>query len=258
MTSVFAMTKLYFLGSVRRQVHLATVFLGLILLGLPAYVNAFSLGQNAFERVSTDFGLTLIGYFAVGMALTLASSSIPKDIENRSLYPILARPVTRAGYILAHFLAIAVLLGLSLLFLAVCLSVALSVLTKKPEFGIFVAVAANYATACIVASVTLCISTIASPALAGTVGAFVFLVGSLPGAFIRFFLVEDRDSAFSATLANGLKSLLPDLSVLSLKDPIVHHIEFSHAYLPAAATYAVLWMAIPLLAATLMFGKRDL
>ena len=258
MSQIYDMTKLYFLGSMRRQVHLATLFLGVLLFMLPAYINAFSLGINAFERVSKDFGLTMINYFGVGMAILLASSAIPKDIENRSLYPILARPVNRSGYILAHFLAVALLLAMSFTFLGLSLSVAISAMTRDLELAIFLPLFCSYILSCVIAAFCIAVSTVASPALAGTAGAFVFLVGSLPGAFIRFFLVEDRDSTFAVALATGFKSILPNLSVFALKDPIVHEIAFNPLYVPAVIAYGLQWIAIFLLFATILFGRRDL
>ena len=258
MNRTFAMTKLYFMGSMRRQVHLATLFLGVLLFMLPAYINAFSLGIDAFERVSKDFGLTMINYFGVGMAILLASSAIPKDIESRSLYPILARPVSRSGYIVAHFLAVAMLLALSFAFLGLSLCLSVSVMTKELEYAIFLPLFSSFLLSCVIASFCLAVSTVASPALAGTAGAFVFLVGSLPGAFIRFFLVEDRVSSFAVALATGLKSVLPNLSVFAMKDPIVHEIAFSPLYVPAIVVYGVQWISIFLLLAAILFGRRDL
>lgn len=258
MRTIKALTKLYFLGSLRRQAHLATLFIGVILLMLPAYINAFSLGVNAFERVTKDFGLTIIAYFGVGMALLLASTSIPKDLENRAIYPVLARPINRMEYILAHLLATLILLLASVLFLGGCLSLALSAMTRTFDPRFFLAILALFLQLSIVASLTMAVSTVASPALAGTFGAFVYLVGSLPGAFIRFFLVEDRGGGFSASLATGLKSILPNLSLFNLKDAIVHEIPLDPAYVPAVIAYAFLWIALSLVLATTLFGKKDL
>lgn len=258
MRKVLSLTKLYLLGSIRSQVHLATLFLGVILLMLPAYVNAFSLGINAFERVSKDFGLTVIGYFGIAMAILLASSSIPRDIERRIIYPILARPLSRLQYIVAHFLAVAVLLALSLFVLGVCITTSVSMMTQEIDLSVFIAIFMSYLQALIVAAACIAASTWASPALAGTFGAFVFLVGSLPGAFIRFFLVEDRDSQLSATLATGLKSLLPNLSVFSLKDPVVHGLPLNPYYIPSVTVYGILWIVCLLLFGGILFGRRDL
>lgn len=258
MSNILALTKLYFLGCLRRQAHLSTLFLGAILLMLPAYVNAFSLGISAFERVSKDFGLTLITYFGVGMTLLLASSSIPKDLENRSIYPILARPINRLEYILGHLMAILLLIALSLLILGSCLTVSVAGLSRTVDFQIFIALLALFGQLSIVASLTVAVSTVASPALAGTVGAFVYLIGSLPGAFIRFFLLEDRGSEFSSMLATALKAVLPNLSIFQLKDAVVHNIEYSSAYLPSICLYAMLWVLIALTLSAMLFGRKDL
>jgi len=256
--NTMALARLYFLGSLRRQAHLATLFLAAILMMLPAYVNAFSLGVDAFERVSKDFGLTLITYFGVGMTILLSATSIPKDIESRSVYPVLARPIYRIEYVLAHFLAVISLLFLSLLFLGGALTISLGALTRSVDPRILIALVALFCQLAIVASLTVAVSTLASPALAGTVGMFIYLVGSLPAAFIRFFLVEDRASEFSSTLASGLKAMLPNLSLFNLKDAIVHEIPFNTLYLPATFLYAMLWVSIGLLAGAVLFGRRDL
>ena len=258
MRAVLSLARLYFLGAMRRQAHLATLFLAVILLMLPSYINAFSLGLDAFERVAKDFGLTLIGYFGVGMGIVLASSSIPKDLETRSLYPILARPINRWQYILSHFLATAALLFLSFLFLGLALMVSISALTRTVEASLLIAVFSSYLQALIVASFCTAFSTVASPALAGTVGVFVFLIGSLPGAFIRFFLVEDRNNQFAAGAATMLKSIVPNLSIYSLKDPIVHELPFNHLYLVAITLYALVWVFCAIAGAGIMFGRRDL
>lgn len=258
MRSLLNLTWLYVLGSIRRQVHLATLFLGVVLLMLPAYINAFSLGVNAFERVSKDFALTLVTYFGVGMAILIAASSIPRDLENRSLYPILVRPLSRYTYVTAHFLSALAVLAASFLFLGGCICLSISALTRTLELQVFVSIFGIFLQSAVVAAVVLAVSTVASPALAGTVGAFTFLVGSLPQAFIQFFLVEDRGSEFSANLAATLKSLLPNLTIFSLKDAVVHDIPLSPMYLLAITAYAVAWIAICLTSATILFGRRDL
>lgn len=252
------LAKLYLLGSIRRQIHLATLFMAVILLMLPAYVNSFSLGLAAFDRVAKDFGLTLIGYFGVVMAIMLGSSSVPKELETRALYPILSRPVSRGGYLAAHFLALATILAGSLLFLGGSLSLSMAGMTRTFDGQILLGTYACYLQTLIIVSVCLAFSVRCSPALAGTIGAATYLVGSLSDAFIRFFLVEDRGSTFSAALATGLKSALPNLSLLNIKDPMVHGLPIPAGYLAAVSYYSLIWVVLLLLAARLAFQKVDL
>jgi len=250
--------QLYLTGILRRQLHLATLLLAILLLILPAYVDAFSMGLHSFERVAKEFGLTAISYFAVAMAIMLGCTSIPADLESRALYPILARPLSRGSYMLAHFLALLLWLGGSLLLLLGCFCLALRIKTGHFDTGVAVGVYGAFLQAMVVGTVCLVFSVRCSPPLAGTIGAAVFLVGNLSGAFIRFFLVEDRESIVSATLAKTLKGIMPNLSLFALKDPAVHSIALPSGYLAAISYNALIWVVILLLLAQLAFQRVDL
>lgn len=258
MRQTLALSRLYLLGHLRRQIHIATVLLGGVMLMLPSYVDAFSLGLHSFERVAKEFGLSAIGFFGVAMAILIGSTTIAKDLETRAIYPILARPLQRGGYLLAHFVAMAVLLTASVLFLGLCFAGALMVKSGQRDMVVMVAVYASLLQALIVGTVCLVSSVRASPPLAGTIGAAVFLIGNLSGAFIRFFLVEDRGSMVSASLARGLKAVLPDLTLFNLKDMAVHSLTLPPGYLPAITYNAAIWVVLLLLLGRLVFQRVDL
>lgn len=258
MRQALYLSKLYLLGGLRRQVHLATFLLAALLLFLPSYINAFSLGLNAYERVSKDFGITLISWFGVAMAILLGSTSVRHEITNKAIYPLLARPLSRGAYLGAHMLALLVLLAASLWVQAVSLCLALGGLSGRLDSSIYPAIYGAFLQAAVVGAVCLAFSVRCSPALAGTVGTATFLIGNLSGAFIRFFLVEDRDSVVSATLARGLKAVVPNLSIFNLKDPAVHNLTIPSGYLPSVSYYAAVWIVIMGLLAVLVFQKEDL
>jgi ABC-type transport system involved in multi-copper enzyme maturation permease subunit len=255
---VFWLARLYLLGSLRRQVHLATMFLAVVVFALPHYVSAFSLGLNAFERVSKDFGLSLIGVFGVAMAVLLGSTSLPREVGTRALYPLLARPVSRSQFLAAHMLALVVLLGASLLTLGSSLCLSLSLMTRAFDPGLFLAVFGSFLESMVVAAVCLAFSVKCSPALAGTIGGAVVLIGNLSGAFIRFFLVEDRDSVVSATLAKLIKGVVPNLSLFSFKEPAVHDIAIAGSYVLAVTYYALIWVVLLLSLAQIGWRRVDL
>lgn len=258
MKTIWHLSRLYLLGSIRRQAHLATLFLGFILLMLPAYVNAFSLGLGAFEKVAKDFGILIVGYFGVVMAIVLGSSSVPKDRESRSLHPILARPVSRGAYLVAHYLSIILLLGASMFTLGACLLVSITSISKTFDPTLMVAIMATYMQACIVAAACLFFSTMASPALAGTAGAAIYLVGSLPETFIKFFLAEDRESASAVFVAKFFKTIFPNLSLYQVKDAVVHQMTVPDGYYAALVFYTAAWVAVFLMLANLIFRGKDL
>jgi ABC-type transport system involved in multi-copper enzyme maturation permease subunit len=247
------LTRLYLLGSLRRQVHLATLFLGLVLFIMPAYVNAFSLGGSVFERVSKDFGLTLIAYFAIAMAVVLGSTSVPSDVEARSVYPVLARPISRAGFLAAHFLSVVAMLGGSVLFLGLCMSTSLSVIMRQVDPTLLPGLYGSFLQAAVVGGVCLLFSVRFSPSLAGSVGVLVYLAGSLSKDFLGLWLPDQMSRA-----AGALKAMLPDLSALALKDAVVNHAAIPPEYLLFMTVYSVGWMGLTLILAYIAFQEVDL
>ena len=253
MKTVLALAQLYLKGSLRRQVHLATLFLAFVLLILPAYVNAFSVGPEAFETISKDFGLTLIGYFIVGMGLMLGSTTVPSDLEARSVYPVLARPLSRAGFLLAHLLAAAMMLGGSLLFLGASLSFSIALILRDIFPTLIFSLYGSFLQAVVVAALCLMLSVRVRPAAAASLVALVYLLGSFSSDLVRLIL-----GGAPRVLAEALKALLPDFSSFALKSASVHNDTVALPYLLVITAYALGWVAFSLWIASQAFEEVDL
>lgn len=258
MKSLLAIAWLQLQENLRRQVHLVTLFMAFAMLMLPAYVNAFSMGLQAFELVAKDFGLTLLSYYGVGMALMLGSSIVPRDLERKTIYPILSRPLGRFTYLAGQFLGAVLLLEVSLLLLAGALCLGIASLSKNFEVGLFAA-ALSYGLECalLIAS-CMCFSTMASPPLAGVMGFFIYVVGGMSASFIQFFLREDRGSPILARGVEQLQNFLPGFDVFHIKYPVVHGFAINPSYYLAECLYATGWIGLFLMLATLRFERKDL
>lgn len=257
MRAILEIGKLQLLENVRRQVHLITIFMAFVMLALPAYVNTFSMGLQAFEVAAKDFGLTLLSYYGVAMALMLGSSVVPRDIERKTIYPLLARPVARVSYLAGQFLGTSILLVGSMFLLATALALGIAGLSSFD--GTIYAAALGYSLECtVLVAACLCFSTLASPPLAGVMGFFLYVVGGLSGAFIQFFLREDRENDTLANLVDAFKNFLPNFQVFRLKYPVVHNIPIDPAYHGYEFIYAMGWVALFLMLAGIRFEKRDL
>jgi ABC-type transport system involved in multi-copper enzyme maturation permease subunit len=256
--AIFQIARLQFLENVRRQVHLITLFMAFVLLLLPAYVNTFSLGLSAFEIVTKDFGLTLISYYGVAMALLLGSSVVPRDIERRTIYPVLSRPITRLSYLAGQFFGTTALLWLSLQTLTFALALGVSSLSRHFDANLFWA-GLGYCCECsVLVAACMCFSTIASPPLAGVLGLFLYVTGGMSDAFIDFFLREDRGATQLASMVSWLKNFVPNFEIFRLKYPVVHGLRIDPLYHPAQLAYAGGWVSLFLMLAGIRFEKRDL
>lgn len=258
MLSLMEIARVQLLENVRRQVHLITLFMAAAMLMLPAYVNAFSMGLQAFQLVTKDFGLTLISYYGVAMALLLGSSVVPRDIERKTIYPILSRPLGRVTYLGGQFLGTAGLVVASLFLLTGAMGLGLASLSRQWDAGLFAA-AWGYSLECsVLIAVCICFSTVASPPLAGVLGFFVYIVGGMSNAFLEFFLREDRGANGVADLVEGMQRFTPNFSLFHLKYPVVHGFVIQPHYHLAETVYALAWILLFLLLAGIRFETRDL
>lgn len=258
MRAVLELARLQLLENLRRQVHLVTLGMAFVMLMLPAYVNAFSMGLEGFERVAKDFGLTLINYYAIGMALLLGSTVVPRDLERRTLYPILSRPVSRLSYLAGQQLGVATLLAGSVLLLGVCLTISIAGMAQHVDLRLILPLTGIILESCVLAAACMCFSTFSSPPLAGVLGTFLYVIGGLSNSFIRFFIREDRGSHTTAAIAQGLKGLFPNFEVFRLKHPIVHALPVPDGYPLAMLAYGLGWVIFFLLVSEAIFTRRDL
>ena len=255
MSAVLILARLYVTESLRRQLHLVTLFVAMLLLVLPNLFNTF--GMTGFDRVTKDVGLTLLGLYAVGMALFLASTALPGDLERRTLHPLLARPISRMQYLLGKFLGYMIVMGASLLLLGLCLLAALGLLGAEADLRVLIPVGLSILEAGVLGAFCFLCSTFSSPPVAGVMGAFLYIVGGLPQTFVNFFL-SSQETRVQGFLARGFRLVMPHFDVLHVKDPIVHGDPVPAGYLAAAVGYGLAWMVLLLLLADWSFERRDL
>ncbi len=255
---IYYLAKLYLLEQIRRQAHLITLFLAVILLMLPAYINSFSLGLSSFERVAKDFGLTLINYYAVALAIYLGVTAVSSDVERRTLYPLLARPIPRWAYLMGKFVGVMVVMLSSVLVLSLALMLSVAALSKFADGQILVVALCYGLESSVLAAACIFFSTFASPPLAGVLGVFLYFVGGLSTSFINFFLVEDRGSPAAAMLARLLKMVMPHFDLFRVKNAVVYTLPLPPEYLASIVVYGLAWMVLFLLLAERVFSRKDL
>jgi hypothetical protein len=107
----------------------------------------------------------------------------------------------------------------------------------------------------IVTAVALFFSTFSSPILSAALTFGLYLAGQFNADLKNFEQVVDSKPAI--WLARGLYHLLPDLSAFDVKLQVVHGLPVPAGYLAATAGYGALYIAALLLAAIVIFSRRD-
>lgn len=117
--AVWALAKGVVLESIRRKDLWVVAILGMLIVAAAGALGFFGLaGLEAFAK---DLAVTVLGLFSSVVAVLVSSRLLPEEIRQRTLYPLLARPITRldlllgklAGAILVTWIGFALLVALT-------------------------------------------------------------------------------------------------------------------------------------------------
>ncbi|GAB0175227.1 MAG: ABC transporter permease subunit [Candidatus Altimarinota bacterium] len=87
---------------VRNKFFSLILFLGVVFLGMSYALETLALGQ--LERVLYDFGLSFIELTGVAVILFLGGGMIAREIEGRTIFLMLSKPVSRSSIFIGKFL----------------------------------------------------------------------------------------------------------------------------------------------------------
>jgi ABC-2 type transport system permease protein len=105
-----------FIELYKSKILLNVLFLGAALLLVTFVAYQFTYGEP--ERIALDFGLSTLSLSSVGIALFLGVSLISKELESRTVYMVISRPVKRTEFILGKIIGFLSILVLNIMILA--------------------------------------------------------------------------------------------------------------------------------------------
>jgi hypothetical protein len=276
-----------FLELVRMRVFYFLLLFALLVIGSSLFTVQFSF-QDQFQ-VLKDVSLGAISIFSWLLGLLCTALLLPRDVEDRTLYTILAKPVSRFEYLLGKMLGVIGLLGVAMgvmgaLFLAVLAIREQQVLAEiareaarqatSPEdlakqiadvraaafqWNLLPGLAVIYVKAVLCAMFTLLISTFATSTLFTVlVSVVVYLIGHVQG-LAREYWLRGGDASWVLKGALALVALVfPDLQLFNVVDEIAVGTPVPLALFGQIAGFGVLYTLIYGLLAQVVFSSKEL
>ncbi len=238
--------------ALRRKLQVNLLLFALLLVVVSAVVSSLTLGE--MHRIASDLGLTAMEAMGSLIAVFLGASAIAGDVERRVLYPVVAKPVARAEYLLGRYLGLAATLLVNLMIMAATLATVLVVQAgslRPLDLALLSAVTMIGVQFLVVAAIAVLFSSFTTPTLATIFALAVTLAGRLSNDLRTLW------SGPGAEVGKALWYLLPNLSALSLNESVVYRTPPPpSAWL--AVPYALLYAAAALALAAAVFERRDL
>lgn len=255
-----------FRESVRDKVFYNLVLFGLLLVGASILIGQLTAGQDV--KIIKDLGLAATSIFGVFIAIFVGISLVSKEVERRSIYPLLAKPVRRTEFIVGKYLGLLLTLLVNTIVMTLALYVILYFLSRGvPEPvqrawdapaldpALLKAFALIYLNLAVVTAVALFFSTYSSPMLSAIFTLGVYVVGQFNADLKNFDRIVDSPAAIA--VAKACYYVLPDFSKFDVKLAVVHGMPVPNMFVAASAGYAALYIGALLFGAVVIFSRRD-
>jgi len=253
---VLAIARNAFREAVRDRVLYNLVLFVLLLIAGAIFLGELSAGQEA--KIIVDLGLSAMLLFGVFIAIFVGVGLVYKEIERRTLYAILSKPIGRGEFLLGKYLGLCLTLLVNVAIMGVGLSLALIYVKRGWDplvVRIWPAIFLIYVELTIITGVALLFSSFSSPALSALLTFFVFFIGHFSADLKA--LSGTTGSVSARWLFRSLYYLLPNLSNYSLITAAGHGFVPDMRSVLVAAAYAIVYIMVLLAGATLIFGRRN-
>ena len=245
-----------FREAVRDRVLYNLVLFVLLLTGAAVFIGELSGGQE--RKIIVDLGLSAMLLFGVFISIFVGVGLVYKEIERRTVYTIFAKPVSRGEFLVGKYLGLCMTLLVNVVVMGAGVSLALIYVSGGIDplvISIWPTILLLYVELMIITSVALLFSSFSSPALSALLTFFVFIIGHFSADLKN--LATSLGSTSARWFFSALYYLLPNLANLSFITPAAHGERPSAPYVGISALYSLLYIAVVLAAATLIFSRRN-
>ncbi len=269
----------------RQKVFYVLLIFALVLIGSSVFMARFSFQQEF--QIMKDISLGAMSIFSSLLAIVATARLIPQDVDDRTIYTILAKPVPRFEYLLGKLLGVLLLLAISVALMSALFIVVLYVrehtvvsetlrqMSRAPReqmdgalnavraaglnIDILAGVAVIYLKACLLAALTLFVSTFATTNIFTVmVMVFVYFIGHLQSTAREYWLEQQTTGWLTRAFLALVALIFPDLQAFNLVDEIVAGVAIPLALLAKTALLGIFYTVIYTLAATFVFYGKEL
>ena len=254
-------------GNTFRETVRDKILYNLILFALIMIFSSLALGQLTLgneDKVILNLGLAAISIFGTIIAIFIGTGLVYKEIEKRTVYALLAKPVRRAELIIGKYFGLLFTLFVNLIIMTAGIELALfyaGVDTPWSYVRILPAVFMIFLSLCLVTALALFFSTFSTPALSVLFTLFLWIIGHF-GNDIKAF-GELTKSVATRWLCGVLYYLIPNFSNFQLLDGryVLQADGYSQAATPWAAAgvvfYCIVYATLIISFGIMIFQRRD-
>ena len=239
--------------AVRSRLLYTLLFFAVVLICAGVLLSSLSYVEN--DRILQDVGLAAMRLFGVAIALFVGVGLIHREVERRTVYTILSKPLSRGEFLLGKFVGLALTVWMQLAIMALAFA-AVSLASGAP-------LGRGHAAACLLLGVELALvvaiatlfSAFTTPMLSSLFAGGLWVVGNLTRDLREIGASSELPEVRLAT--HWLHRLLPDLASFDLRIEAAHGLPVAASDVGLALLYGAGYCTVVLVCAIAIFERRD-
>jgi ABC-type transport system involved in multi-copper enzyme maturation permease subunit len=266
MRSTLLVARHVFKDSVRDKVLYAIVAFAILLMATSYLIGQLTAGQDV--KIIKDLGLAAMSIFGLFIAIFIGIGLVAREIDRRSVYAVLAKPVRRSEFVVGKYLGLVATLTVNLAVMATAYYVVLAYMGRTlPESALaggppatdprlLIGIVMIGAELALVTAVALFCSTFSSSALLSAgLTAGVWVAGQF-GTDLNN-LGQVTSAPIAGLVGRALYFVLPDFAAFDVKARVVHGLPVAPGYVAVTLGYGVVYIALLVAASVVIFSRRD-
>jgi ABC-type transport system involved in multi-copper enzyme maturation permease subunit len=248
--------------AIRRRVLLIILLVGILLVAVAPGLSVLSARQET--TVLRGMMLGIIQLTSAVIAIVLTVYMIPNEIERRTIYTILCKPVQRWQFLIGKYMgavfALILMMGLMTIVMLAMYAFQQENADVNQLLNIARAPALFFVQMSLLAAVAIFFSTFVSPLVNFFLSGGLYLVGSLFNPFFKTMEENPNTPVFAKLTAQAINLILPNFANFNVQNPIINPtsvIQNELAYYLQTTAYGVVYIGILLVGGILIFDRRE-
>ncbi len=238
----------------KSKILINVFFVGLLLMVMTYVATEFTYGVP--ERVALDFGLGMLSLSSIAISLFLGVNLLSKEIDSRTVYMVIARPVPRYAFILGKIIGLVGIQFVNVFLLSLMTLVVTYVLGGNISSLILWAIGFTFLESILLLLVVVLMSLLANNILSSLISVVILLLGHAVKETQGVGFVQNNP--FVKTILEIYHFILPGFYKLNLKDFVLYKTALPLEYLFSSLVYGLSYSAFLLLVIIFIFNRKNI
>ncbi len=247
--------KITLLEGARKQVFHVLMLFALFLIFGSATLAKFD--RHVQAKMLNDLCLFSVFLVSAIIAITVTVTGVPGEVEQKTVYPVIAKPVARWQFICGKFAGAMGTVAVGMGVMAVAVSFLQVFYLGGINWTLLYVLPYLFLETAILGAMALWLSTLTSWPLAWFLSVLLCLLGNVKFPLYASLMARPQNE-FNKLTIGLLYHLLPNLESFNFKDAMVHGLIVPNAYLWQTAAYGLCYTGAMLTLASLSFDRKEL